>query len=307
MKVVGEFNNVSKRLRDELAPKLKQGERKTFQMLNGVKDLHPKSGQETNVYAMLYPKTTLPSKDRIYDPYYTPKGWKHGEEVGGYVDIGMVRTVEKGEPKKFEFFRPGIGPNLFLGKFTLKQGNVIEEDWYEFLCLSNFNAKNPYRDKSIDPLFEPIDVLAESKDKKKILDDRRDALNIASDMDATEAREIADSFNWPYISEPEIVKQKVYDYADKHPTEFLTAFKNPATRIMAAMKKAVDANIIKIYPLKKQVLWAADDSIIATLVYDSPDEWLKTFVDFLTTSKNGGKIQAAIKQKLKAPETEPAA
>lgn len=300
MKVVGEFNNVSKQLRDELAPKLKPGTSKTFQMLNGVQDLHPKSGRDNNVYAMLYPKTKLPAKDRIWDPYYKPKEWKEGDEVGRYVDIGMVRAFDKGEPKKFEFFMPGIGPHLFLGKFTLHSGNMLEEDWYEFLMLSNFNAKNPYRDKSIDPLFEPIDVLAESKEKKKILDDLRDALMIAGDLDASEARQIADSLNWPYITEPDVVRAKVYDYARNYPDQFLAAYKNPSTRIMAEMKKAVDANVIKLFPLKKQVLWAENDEIIATLSYDLPDEWLKAFVDFLTTHKNGSKIQDAIKKKLKS-------
>lgn len=161
MKVVGSFNKVSEKLKKELIPPVKPNEIIRFQLLNG--EYFPELGR-----AGFGTSRSIRLNDRIYDPYQKDSA---GAEVGGYIDIGVPETIREGRVEKCKKFWVnslvvGIPGN---GQFELKSGSVDDMEVMEFLCLSNDNKNNPYRDESKEPKYEIVDVnkiLEEEKQKE---------------------------------------------------------------------------------------------------------------------------------------------
>lgn len=150
MKVVGSFNNVSDKLKEELIKPVKPNQIIFLQLLNGSYD----PALKREVFGA---SKSLRLADRVYDPYLTDKA---GKEVGGYVDIGVPETIKDGRVEKckkywVEAIANGIPGN---GQFSLMGGNISDMEVYEFLCLSNGSKTNPHRDKSIQAQYEIVDV-----------------------------------------------------------------------------------------------------------------------------------------------------
>lgn len=160
MKVVGSFNKVSDKLKKELIPTVKPNEVVRFQLLNG--EYEPALGR-----VGFGTSKSIRLNDRIYDPYQTDS---KGVEVGGYVDIGVPETIREGRVEKCKKFWVnslvvGIPGN---GQFEFKSGSVDDMEVMEFICLSNGNKNNPYRDESKEPQYEIVDavkILEEEKQK----------------------------------------------------------------------------------------------------------------------------------------------
>lgn len=160
MKVVGSFNKVSDKLKKELIPTVKPNEVIRFQLLNG--EYEPALGR-----VGFGTSKSIRLNDRIYDPYQTDS---KGVEVGGYVDIGVPETIREGRVEKCKKFWVnslvvGIPGN---GQFEFKSGSVDDMEVMEFICLSNGNKNNPYRDESKEPQYEIVDavkILEEEKQK----------------------------------------------------------------------------------------------------------------------------------------------
>lgn len=167
MKVVGSFNKVSEKLRKELIPSVKPNQVIRFQLLNGSFD--PALKREC-----FGASRSIRLNDRVYDPYQTESKDEKGNVVyeGGYVDIGVPNSIKEGRVESCKHhwvnsFANGIPGN---GQFELISGNVSDMEVMEFLCLSNGNKNNPYRDVSKDPIYEIVDakaILAKEKDKDK--------------------------------------------------------------------------------------------------------------------------------------------
>lgn len=165
MKVVGTFNKVSEKLRKELIPVLKPNEIARFQLLNG--SFEPALGREGFGAAR-----SIRLQDRILDPYAK----ESKDEKGGiiyeaeYVDIGVPETIRENRVERckkhwVESIAIGIPGN---GQFALSQASIDEMEVMEFLCLSNGNKSNPYRDKSREPIYEKVDaaaILAKEREK----------------------------------------------------------------------------------------------------------------------------------------------
>lgn len=163
MKVVGNFNKVSEKLRKELIKPVKQGEVVHFQLLNGVYD--PELKREA-----FGASRSMMLQDTILDPYFKEEVIEGKTEyTSDYVEIGVPIVIKDGRVercKKFwvEALANGIPGN---GQFHLIGGNIDDMLAYEVLCLSNGNKANPYRDKSKEPLYEQVDVEKNIRDQKE--------------------------------------------------------------------------------------------------------------------------------------------
>ena len=161
------FNGVSDKLKQELIPKVKQGDIFNFQLLNGVYDAA--LGREA-----FGASRSIPLRDRIYDKYAVND---KGEEVGAYVEIGVPENgkiingrVERCKKFWVDSIANGIPGN---GEFQLMADSISDIEIFEILCLSNGNVNNPYRDKSKMALYEIKDVAGirkkqEEKDFKEL-------------------------------------------------------------------------------------------------------------------------------------------
>lgn len=163
------FNGVSDKLRQELIKPVKPGEQIYYQLLNGSYDVTLKR----EVFGA---SKSIPLKDRIYDPYAevqkNEKGEvekdKEGKTIykGAYVEIGVPDEIINGRVERckkhwVDSIANGIPGN---GQFDFRGGNIADMEIYEFLCLSNKNAENPYRDPSKDPVYKRVNP---EDDRKK--------------------------------------------------------------------------------------------------------------------------------------------
>lgn len=299
MKVIGDFNKISNELKKTI-PKLKQGQVVTFQMLNGVTNPEPDQAERMKT-PMLYPKTQIPTNDRIFDPYLN-------DGTGDYVDIGVPKTYSKDtfgnllvEPK---LFVPGLGHLIFGGKFELVGGKVDDDEMFEYLWICNSNGKNPNRDTSVKALFQPINVLEDSKATIQSNDVLFDAISLAKNMDVATATQIAASLNWSAMAEPTVLMAKIRDFATKFPDQFLKTANSPKTKTKALVKQALDNHVITFDMLTKQIRMS--DEVIATLTLKDSDDVLNVFADWLNTAKNGNEVKENIEGQLNAKKEEAA-
>lgn len=286
MKVLKNFNNISEKLIEECIPKLEGVA--SFHMLTGTTILHVnEDGGETKEF--VYPKVQIPTRDRIKDPF-----------TGKYVDIGVVKDFDGDNVKSTVFFMPGMGTDRFAGRFSLHEGNVDEEEMYEYLCICNYNAKNPHRDKRVEPLFEIVDTVAESKQTRKKTSKLRDALITATDMGLNDARDFAASMNWNYDVPEDVLRGQIESYAQSNPDEFLKRNFDPNVKVKSDIKRAVDSGIVNYDPSTNKILWAKGNVTIATLERQEGVSWLDAFADFVLTSANGNNVIQGIRKRLKA-------
>lgn len=128
---------------------------KVFQMLNGIPNGDPDL-TERQKQPILYGHCQIPTQDRIKDP-----------KTGHTVIIGVVEDFEPktGVVTKWKLFVPGMAERKFWGKFSLIEGNLADEEMYEYLQICNYNRDNPNRNKKIEPMFYEIKQGAEKEFK----------------------------------------------------------------------------------------------------------------------------------------------
>jgi len=173
------FNNISDKLYNSI-PKLKQGEIKVFHMLNGIANPDPDIDERMK-RPVLYGAVQLRTWARIRDPFIKNE---KGDEVGGYVDIGLVKdfdtTTER--PSSFKTVVVGkVASERGAGYFTLNGDRIEDAELYEILYLSPENKRN---NTTGDALFEEVEAIDENE-------------TVATDLGLlSSALEIYNSFNY---------------------------------------------------------------------------------------------------------------
>jgi hypothetical protein len=289
MKVVGDFNKISDKLKAEI-PVLKPGETKVFKALWGVPNPDPdRTEQEKN--PMLFGKRQLATYFRIFDPYKTDSA---GKEVGGYVDIGVVESWNNGQPQTFACFIPGMGQFQFSGKFELQGGKIKDEELFEVLWLSHERAGNPHRDKTVVPRFEMIDVAAASKSTLTKVDTLRSALNLLATIKEEDAREVMGALNQKRPKESSALMSALSEYAKNQPEKFLEAYKDPERENRAIIAQAIDAGFLLHHPITGNVTMDGTDLLQVPATSDVLGDIMK----WVRIADNGEQVFELIKTKL---------
>ena len=304
MQVLKNFNNISEELKSSI-PQLKNGEVKTVQMLTGVKLLQVQE-DGSQYFEEVYGKRQIPTRDRIKDPFF-----KRGvSTTPEYVHIGVPVEVNANSEavETTKFFMPGIGESQFLGKFSLLGGDLDDDELYEYLWLSNYNASNPYRDKSIEPLYDFIDITKVTKEKRKGANNKLTALSLATTMDLDDVRDFHASMGWSMTAEPEEMRASVEDYADKFTDEFLKRFDDPMTKVKSEIKRSIDLGIIKYDPTGHKILYAKSNTVVMKLERVEGVDYLTQAAEWTSvTGQQGSNFRKAIQKQLKeayAPKKE---
>lgn len=278
------FNNLSEEFRKEL-PTLEHGEVVTFHMLTGVVNNDPDTTQrERN--PIFYPKARIPMRDRVFDKYQGTNG--------KFIEIGVVTEDDGENPTRFLRFCPGEGESRFNGKFSLTGGNGMDDEIFQFLWVSNYNAGKEKRDTKEAPLFEYVDVIADSKKHTKKYDDLYVAMELANDMTDGEIRDFASAMNFSTSNPIEVIRTQVKQFAIENPEDFGARLVNPDTKLRALINKANAAGHIKFDALTYKVAWGKNDTVFATLIKQEGLTWQDTLVQWLNTAENGQQVQKQI-------------
>jgi hypothetical protein len=149
------LNTFSKAIQEYLDKSpLLPGESVKYRLLNGTKNIDPerKKGED-----LLFPASiVIHLRDRIKDP-------GKDDIKAGIVEIGAVSHFDdRTELPVFKSFiiNPSKGDG---GYFMLSGDNISDIEMYDVLELKNCNGSNPFRDKSVNALYEKVNEVAESK------------------------------------------------------------------------------------------------------------------------------------------------
>ncbi len=287
MKVVGNVNNISDAIRP---PKLKPGETVVYKLLCGVEN--PDNEQRKTV-PILYPQSkTIPSKDRI---------WDKGKQ--DFVDIAIVESVvNMGSYTDIKPRKLSVAAKANSGTFSCTGGNVVEEEIYEFVELTNTNRSNPERDESVEPLFERMDAEKDSKDRSRKRSVLLEAMTYAQSMTDGDVKTFAASVNWNEAEPIDILRDKVEAFAEKDPAGFTKVVEGKDRDAKAIIKRAVDAGKIG-YDTEQHRIVLNGQTLIKLERSESTD-WLTQAAEFCLHSQKGQKVLTTIKGLLSAKASE---
>lgn len=277
MKVHGDFNNIPEHLK---APKLKPKEIVHYRFYDVVSyDFFTKK-------KVVRQSTRIPTKDTIMDP-----------KTGKHYDIGVFDKVQKVNGVDTIYTKPLVikeSEDVYL-----QQGNILQEEGYEFLEISNFNKSNPNRDSSIPALFERIDRIQVAKANAKKIDDLGEALFFIKSMSESDVREWAAAMGKDEKDDIEFLWAEIKESAKENPVAFVKFINEPTTKDKALVKYAETAGILKYNMAEHKMHWA-NDTTIAKLERKDGNTYIDDFMDWINVSKNGPDVLTQIRKKNKA-------
>lgn len=292
------FNNISDRLKAEI-PRLKPGETVLFQMLNGMPNPDPDE-KERAKSPMLFGKRQVQTNFRIYDPYQQDS---KGQEIGGYVDCGVVEQWLNDEPFRFRTFVPGQGEYAqFQGKFQLNAGNIKDEELYEALWLSNEREENPHRDKSVQPLFKIINTKTESKATVTNIDRLLKAIGLAKELGVEELSAVMASLNQATPQDIEVLRPQALKFAKDNVNEFLAAYDSPDKETNLTIRMAIEAAVLTHDIVTGDV--KTGNVILTNIRVSTLNEFVPRFTEWVKASANGKDVLANLKNQVTGSKKE---
>ncbi len=289
-----DLNDISKKVQAYLDKnKLKPNGIAKFRLLGGVKNIDPNK-KKTDPEIFYSASKTISLTDRIIDP-----GDKEDGSQSKVVHIGSVRYID--EKSKNPVFNKYVIVPDGTPIFTVRANVVKELNDYDFLLLSNANASNPFRDKSVPPIFEMVNDAAEASERSGKRSTLYDCLSAIRHWTRTEMQTIAAAYNINTDQETSVLKDRLEELAEKAPAEFYAKIDSEDTKVRAVIKLAIDAGIIAYSAHEHNYKMVESEAIIATLERRDGVEHTQQFVEFLNSAANGpavlGSIQDALKKK----------
>lgn len=280
LKKVLHYNDVSDDILKSV-PKLKKGEIVRFKCVH----INPDPKNERKFSGPRF--YSIPPYDTIWD-----------EKNGVYCDIGHVtRSVtatgeEIATPKKIVFSAP-------LGEISLRGGVANEEYLYYYLSISNYNGSNGNRDTTKGIAFIRIDEEKTAKEKNTKRSKKFDALLAANNMTTEQIKDFVAATGGDDKQSLDILKDYVFDWADKSPEDFLLKLNDAEATTKATIKRALDQGVINFSSSELVFTWAGSGEKIASVPRADGVEHIKYLSDLLLSDKRYEKVLPTIKKSLK--------
>lgn len=274
LKKIGSYNDFPK---DFKQPKLKKGETVIYRLLNSVTDPN-RPGQ------VRFPASVkIRSVDRV----------RISEDESDTYDIGLVRQIDKeGIVQGMRHIK--IAAQEEAGYFRVVGGNLLDEELYVLLELTNLNLSNPLRDESIEPLFQRIDEEKEATDSRKKRSARLSAMTFAANMNLAAVKDFAASRNWEQNDKEEVLRQRIEKLAETEPEAFMRSVNDKDLIIRATIKRAVDKGTIRFDIPQSKWVWKAGGETICVVAKSEGLEPFDGLVDFIKTNKKGDAVYVEI-------------
>lgn len=256
---------------------LKTGQKATYELLNVGID--PLSTDDRPEIPFIF---GIPKKDRIVD------------EDNNIVDIGYIVGYEQGNVPKFGsiHFTKAMG-----GTITLHGGRAEDMKMYEYMERTNYNASNPYRDQSIQPLFKRQNWKKDQAEKREKRATLIEAMQSATKLTAVEMRKLSIALNITADDQEEI-KARIEDFAENNPSKFLAMLENADLNIMEIADAAMKAKLISVDQQARKIL-SSNGSTLYTWAPEAGVDWKEKFVQY-TKSEEGQAFYKEIQTALKA-------
>lgn len=181
-------------------------------------------------------RENIPGKDVI---------WDEKKSVAYEIYHSAKRKIEDG----VEILE---GQDIWVGRET---GGLIicnletrqGREMYEYLCMTNYNASNPFRDKSVKPIIKMINVEEEAKRENKLEEERIKAQAKVFNMDIDKLRIMSDWAGIDSTNSPTVLKRNLLSLAKNKTTEFIAVEQivNEYGEYLSAVVRGQRHNIIE--------------------------------------------------------------
>lgn len=278
MKIVGDFNNISKEIRPKLP---KPGTVVKYQFDIGQPDFE-------NPKKLNYPPSfRVPTSDRIYD-----------SGKNEFVDIGVAPVKQKDKEGNESFRTKAFYLRGGQGLLGLTIGKIDDDEMFEFLELCNRNGSNENRDTSVLPLFHKIDESKDASDRKKVRSKLTSALVYVENMSDADKRSFAAAMAWNETADMEILDDQIGEYARTYPTKFIDFVNDPEIADKAMIKLAVTKGVIKYDVSTHKILWGDTGNTIAVLERQDGKTYVDNFFDWAKTGMKGNDVMSSIRKRV---------
>lgn len=273
------YNKIS----SKLEKKLNRNETVTYRILNIRPDDENPGG-----FLMPY-SVNVPSTDSVYDP-----------GTDEWVDIAIINQVRAdGEAV--------LGDISFeksnAGTLTLKGSNPAHQKIYQYLEVCNFNQSNPNRATSKMAIFKKIDSKSDAEQERRDRLTYLDALNKAAALSDEDMRYVASSLGIKLRGTNVEIRNKVEEFAEEHPEDFLAVIEQQTNRTESLIHEAVDLGIITHNGRSGKFAWTESEEEIFEYKKRVGTKAFYEFAEYLQT-KDAEQLQA-IETAVKAKRDNP--
>ena len=225
----------------------------------------------------------VPVKDRVWDA-----------EQENYVDIAYLTGIGlQGRPQFGEIWFE----KEFNGMLVLSGDKRRDAEMYQYLELTNYNASNPNRVDDSRVIFERVDPAKKAESKRKERNAKRTAINMAAEMSASDVRNFASSMGWDESQDLVVLRDKVEEFAETKPSQFVKQVKNKQNEIKALVNRATKAKAIKFDTKTNSWTWVDSAEVICSVSRGSAR--VEGLVTFLVENPNGAEVMKSLKTALK--------
>ena len=116
-------------------------------------------------------------------------------------------------------------------------------------------------------------------------------------MTAAEARKIGAALNWNEFTDDDAILAEAANLARSNPEEFLKVYKDPNLETKAAIRKALDTNILNFDMATGKVNIGSQE--ITTIAKQDRGNVTDALTQFILSAKNGKEVLENIKSQLK--------
>lgn len=254
---VAHFNDLSPKLREELTTKIKSfGKTVRYKFNIGKRNPDPSKHNGEFVYPRIY--TLDPTVFSITDPYEDRPNKQKLKQ------IALVDGVdEQGRPNKYRKIRV---EERYVGIYTLHLEENPEHFYYAMLLeLHPKHSGGKFSDKNKQQIFSRIDEKAAATKEREDRRAKKQALDAAYKMSEEEVKEFADAMQWDSSDEPDLLRNKIEELAEKSPELFNDLVKSKKMKYQAAIKRAIDKQLWIHNPAEGRLSWASTGQPIVML------------------------------------------
>lgn len=285
---IAHFNDLSDGLRAKLEKEMESfGKKVRFKFNVSNPNPDPEKYNGPVIWPFLY--TLDPMTFNITDKEEKRPGKSKSKQ------IGMVSQVdEKGIPIKFNRVRV-YGRHKGVLPFDLT--NIEDQKHVMYMLLHPKLTGGMFSDPSKQQVFERIDDKKEALVSKERRNQKKLALNVASEMSTKELKEFASAMLWDENEDPDILRNMAEDLADNNPEMFNDLVASKSIEFRATVKRALDNQIIAYNPVEFKFMWVSNQQTITVLGegLDGKSE-VERLAEWLMT---GGKQSEDVYKKIK--------
>jgi len=282
------YNDLSPKLRKELEAKV-LGFGKLVRYKFDISNPNPDPTFHNGKVLWPHLYTLDPAVFNINDPYEDREGKQRSKRIA-LID----RVDEKGLPDKFRKIRVY---DRQKGILALQLDNPEDFDTAIFLEIHPKLSGGRFADPTKRQVVSRIDEQAAATSAREVRSAKSKALRAAEELSDKGVIDFADAMLWDSSQDLPVLRNMVEEQAETTPEFFNDLIAGKRVEYQAAVKQALNKQIIAFDPAEYKMYWMGNRQTIVLLPAAGEKNEVEKFAEYL---ENGGEKAATIYKKIKS-------